>query len=358
MENQLNWNTGVGNILKADYQVGKYWEKIGVKIHCELCPHSCMIPRGKSGRCKVRSNKHSVLETPYGNLSSAHVDPVEKKPLFHFHPSTYVYSIGGWGCNLSCKNCQNYQISQVWVVNSAVTAPEEICKRALSKKCSGIAFTYNEPTTWYEFMEDTAAEARENGLYTVCVTNGYIQKEPMSELLEYIDAFNIDVKSFSDQFYQKYCGGTLKPVLESVELAAEHKNHIELTYLVIPGINDSHEELEAFSNWVRSINERIPVHFNAFHPCFELRHLDSTPISTLLNARQIGYDQGLKYVYLGNVNYPSAGDTVCPRCGRVAVRRVSTRAQKTDGICRFCNEELNMVVNPKDNTSVRFLEYE
>ena len=351
MENPLNWNTGDGNISKAEYQIGKYWEKCGAYVHCELCPHSCMIPKNKSGICKVRCNDDGVLETPYGNLSSAHADPIEKKPLYHFHPSTYVYSIGGWGCNLSCKNCQNYQISQMWVVNSVVTSPEEVCKKALMQKCSGIAFTYNEPTVWYEFMEDTAMEAKKKGLYTVCVTNGYIQKEPMTELLEYIDAFNIDVKSFSNQFYKKYCGGTLDPVLESVKLAVESKRHVELTYLVIPGINDSNEELEKFTRWVSEMNERIPVHFNAFHPCYELRHLENTPISTLIDARQIGQKQGLKYVYLGNVNYPSAQDTICPKCGRIAVRRVS-RAQKTDGTCRICHEDLNMEMNPNDYTAI------
>lgn len=356
MENQLNWNTGDGSILKADFQVGKYWEKSSGKIHCKMCPHECMISNGKSGLCRVRSNQNGILETPYGNLSSAHVDPIEKKPLFHFHPSTYVYSIGGWGCNLSCKNCQNYQISQIWVVNSAVTSPDEICKRASAQKCSGIAFTYNEPIVWYEFMEDTAAEAKKKGLYTVCVTNGYIQKEPMTELLEYIDAFNIDVKSFSNQVYQKYCGGTLNPVIESVELAVESKSHVELTYLVIPGVNDSNEELEKFTSWVAGMGERIPVHFNAFHPCYELRHLENTPISTLLNARQIAYGHNLKYVYLGNINYPGAQDTICPKCGRVAVRRLS-RTQKTDGKCRICHEDLNMEINPDDNTTIRFLEY-
>lgn len=303
-----------------------------------------MIPESKTGFCRVRSNVNGRLETPYGNISSAHADPIEKKPLFHFHPSTYVYSIGSWGCNLTCKNCQNYQISQRPVVNSEVTTAKDICKRAKINKCHGIAFTYNEPTTWYEFMEDTAVEAKKNGLYTVCVTNGFVQKEPFKELTEYIDAFNIDVKSFSERFYSQICQGSLKPVLDNVKTAVEQNVHVELTYLIIPGYNDNVTEIQDFSYWVSEVDNSIPVHFTAFHPDYKLKESAPTPIDSLLKARYIAQLKGLKYVYIGNTRYPGAEDTVCPKCGGIAIKRTLFNTEKTNGHCPYCNEELNVTI--------------
>lgn len=323
--------------------MAKYWTTKSEKVQCQLCPHQCLLPPTKAGICGVRENIDGQLETPYGNLSSAHVDPIEKKPLFHFHPSTYVYSIGGWGCNLKCKNCQNYQISQRSVVNSAVTTPQEICKKALLHRCRGVAFTYNEPTVWYEFMEDVAVEAHKRNLYTACISNGFIQPEPLQELLQYIDAFNIDVKAFSNRFYKETCGGLLDPVLQAVEQIVDNKTHVEVTYLIIPGLNDSEAELQEFINWVAELDKEIPVHFTAFHPDYQLNYIHNTPLETLLRARALGQQKGLKYVYLGNTNVPGAEDTVCPQCGQVAIKRSRFHTEKTEGFCPCCKADLKII---------------
>ena len=249
----------------------KFWKKIdNKKVQCNLCSHKCKINIDKTGICGVRKNENnSLYSTIYGTCSSIAADPIEKKPLYHFHPGTNLLSLGTIGCNFKCLHCQNYSISTADENYSPLRdlSPEETVEIAKQNNCSGIAYTYNEPTIWHEFTYDSARLAKKAGLYTCYVTNGFITSEPLKELSDVLDAMNIDVKAFTDDFYKKVCKARLEPVLETCELAKKLGIHIELTYLVIPGYNDSIDEIKDFCNWIlKKLNKKTPVHFSRFHP--------------------------------------------------------------------------------------------
>ncbi|MDI6917151.1 MAG: AmmeMemoRadiSam system radical SAM enzyme, partial [Thermoplasmatales archaeon] len=265
-----------------------FYEKKDDKIRCLLCPHKCLIPEGKRGICGVRENRKGVLYSLiYGEASSITPDPIEKKPLYHFYPGSTVLSFGTVGCNFRCRHCQNYSISQAkygFYPLERIT-PEEIISKAKKYNCRGIAWTYNEPTIWYEFTYDVSRIAKEKNLYTVYVTNGYINEEPLKKIAPCLDAMNIDVKSMNEEFYHKICGGALSPVLRTTELAKKLGIHVELTYLIIPGHNDDESEIKEFCRWVKNNAEGgTPVHFSRFYPHYKMSSLPPTSMETMLKA--------------------------------------------------------------------------
>lgn len=271
-------------------------------VQCVLCPHYCTIKQGKRGRCRVRENQDGKLVSlVYARPCAIAVDPIEKKPLFHFLPGTKVLSIGTAGCNFSCLNCQNAWMSQANPedIPSRYVSPEQVVELALSKKCKSIAYTYNEPTVFYEYVYDTSRLARKKGLKNVFVTNGYINPAPLKKLLGVMDAFAADLKSLDDSFYRKVCGGTVNPVLEALMLMK--KRHLEVIVLLIPGYNDSPAKVKKLCLWIKdNLGVKVPVHFSRYFPCFRLKVM-ATPVETVMEAGHIASEVGLKCVHAGNV---------------------------------------------------------
>ncbi|MDD4493324.1 MAG: AmmeMemoRadiSam system radical SAM enzyme [Eubacteriales bacterium] len=285
------------------YKEAMFYETCGEKVvHCFLCPHNCRIKPGKTGLCKARKNIGGKLHTMnYGRVTSAAMDPIEKKPLKMFHPGTYILSVGTFGCNFKCSFCQNWQISQLEAQSKKVSVTG-LVETAVSMKEQGnigIAYTYNEPFIWYEFVYDCCRAAKEKGLLNVLVTNGFVQTEPLVQIVPFIDALNIDLKAFNDDFYKSFCNGTLNEVKRTVEYCAD-KCHVELTTLIIPGENDSEKEIRELSKWVASVNAGIPLHLTRFFPNHEMKNAQPTPVDTLKRLHEIalGY---LNNVYIGNV---------------------------------------------------------
>lgn len=275
-----------------------------MKIECEICPHHCKLEEGRLGICRGRINRNGeVISENYGKLTALALDPIEKKPLYHFYPGSSILSVGSYGCNLNCPFCQNCDISMVGsreIAYQEVT-DEELTEKALQLKGRGnigIAYTYNEPLIGYEFVRDCAKAAKRKGLMNVVVTNGYICKEPLKELLPYIDAFNIDLKGFTEEFYHKL-RGDLATVKQSIELAAE-KCHVEVTTLIIPGENDSKEEMEALSGWLAGISPEIPLHISRFFPRFKMMDKKATPVEQVYRLAEVARKK-LRYVHEGNV---------------------------------------------------------
>jgi pyruvate formate lyase activating enzyme len=285
------------------YRLASYYEKIeDSKVHCYLCPHNCVIKPDRTGACRARKNYGGELYSlNYGRITSMGLDPVEKKPLNRFHPGKLVLSAGTFGCNLKCSFCQNWSIAHQEAETVSVS-PEELAEKAAGLKERGnigIAYTYNEPSIWYEFVYDTAKLAKEKGLANILVTNGFISRKPLEDLLPYIDAMNIDVKAFAAKFYSSICGAVLDNVKETVEISAR-RCHIEVTTLVISGLNDSMEEIGKLSEWLASISPEIPLHLSRFFPNYKMVDRPPTPVDTLEKARDKAREY-LRYVYLGNV---------------------------------------------------------
>ncbi|HPZ42977.1 MAG TPA: AmmeMemoRadiSam system radical SAM enzyme [Bacillota bacterium] len=313
---------------------------------CRLCPKLCTIREGKYGFCRVRQNRGGTLyATNYGKVSSWALDPIEKKPLYHFYPGSDILSLGSVGCNLRCGFCQNWTIAHGDPPTRELT-PAEVVELARQQRERGsnigIAYTYNEPLMWYEYVRDTAPLAREAGLKNVLVTNGYINEAPLLELLPYIDAMNIDVKGFTDKYYRESCKGSLEPVLRTVEIA-HTRCHVELTTLLVTGLNDSEEEISRLVDWVASLDPEIPLHFSRYFPNYEV-DLPPTPLGTLLRAWEIARSR-LAYVYIGNAPQLDAGDTICPGCGETLIVRMgyTTRVTGLEGKkCRACGREIRI----------------
>ncbi len=329
--------------------LARYWTKLeDNKVRCELCPFRCVLKDGQVGVCRVRKNIGGKLYAlNYGKVSSIVVDPIEKKPLFHFHPGSPVLSLSTVGCNMRCRHCQNWEISQVGIEFPYLRdmSPEDVLK--IARNYEGIAWTYNEPVIWHEFTMDVSKMAKKEGLYTVYVTNGYINEEPLKEVLKYIDAFNVDVKAFSEDFYRRITGGSLKPVLKTVETAYRAGKHVEVTYLIIPTLNDSEKEIREFVSWVAGLGTDIPVHFSRFFPMYKLTELPPTPVKKLHRAYEIAKEEGLEYVYLGNTWEPEYESTYCPNCGNLLIERVyyNTRivGLTKDARCKKCGRKINVV---------------
>jgi len=326
----------------------RFYERDGDAYICLLCPHRCRIAVGQFGKCGARRADDDILVAySYGKVSSLCVDPVEKKPLYHFHPGCRVFSVGGIGCNMSCKHCQNYSISQSSSGKKRTTyeSPEELVDMFRKERVDMIAFTYNEPAIWFEYIMDVA-DCAPDATY-ILVTNGYINEEPLRELCQYVSAMNIDVKGFNDEFYVEVCGGHLDDVLNTVKTAFSMGVHIELTYLLIPGHNDSDEEIGKFVKWIMdNLSADIPVHFTRFHPDNAMNNVPWTSPESLLKAMDMAMDAGLNNVYVGNIISEEGSDTYCPECGAVVIRRTGylVNIVAMEGLrCKGCGHRLYMV---------------
>ena len=332
-------------MLKEAFLYNKLADK---KVSCYLCSHHCVISNGKFGICQVRQNKEGILYThSYGALVAANIDPIEKKPIFHILPGSRSYSIATSGCNFRCGFCQNWQISQIRPkdkpgVGSYPKSPQEIVAEALSSGCKSISYTYTEPTIFFEYALEIARLAREKRLYNIFVTNGYMTKEALEMIQPYLDAANVDLKFFNDASYFKVCGGRLKPVLESIALMHKMKIWVEVTTLVVPGENDSQDELKGIASFLAALGREIPWHISRFHPDYEMADKEATPLSSLKEAYKIGKEAGLRYVYIGNVLEQEK--TYCYKCGNDLISRLGFEVIKNNlqnGKCPECNVALD-----------------
>jgi pyruvate formate lyase activating enzyme len=323
----------------------------GNKVQCSLCCHRCLIAPGKRGICAVRENRDGTLYSlVYDKLIAQNIDPIEKKPLFHFQPGSLSYSIATPGCNFRCKHCQNADISQLphdhgGIVLGEEVPPSAIVAAALKTRCTSISYTYTEPTIYFELAYDTARLAVEAGLKNVFVTNGYITPEALEVIRPYLHAANVDLKGFKDDFYKNICGARLQPVLDAIRLYKKFGIWLEITTLVIPGHNDSDEELKDIAQFIRSVGEDIPWHVTRFHPTYKLTDQPRTPLVTLKRARQIGFEAGLRYVYEGNI--PGEGEnTVCWSCKKPLVKRIGFSVEESrvkEGKCSYCSAVIDGV---------------
>jgi pyruvate formate lyase activating enzyme len=323
----------------------------GNKVECSLCCHRCIISPGKRGICAVRENRDGTLYSlVYDKVIAQNIDPIEKKPLFHFLPGSQSYSIATPGCNFRCRHCQNADISQLprdhgGVVLGEEVPPSAIVAAALKTRCKSISYTYTEPTIYFELAYDTARLAVEAGLKNVFVTNGYITPEALKVMHPYLHAANIDLKGFTDDFYKNVCGARLQPVLDAIRLYKEFGIWIEITTLIIPGHNDSDEELKGIARFIRSVGDDIPWHVTRFHPTYKLTDQPRTPLATLKRAQHIGLEAGLRYVYEGNI--PGEGeDTVCWSCKKTLVKRIGFSVEENrvkEGKCSYCSAAVDGV---------------
>lgn len=326
----------------------RYYTRDGGSYVCGLCPHGCRIAPGQYGRCGSRRGDDDMLVAySYGKVSSLCVDPVEKKPLYHYKPHSRCFSVGSIGCNMSCRHCQNYAISMLPSGKKRTTykSPEELVAMCRSEHLDIIAFTYNEPMIWFEYVMDVMRV--DPDLHLVLVSNGLVSKGPLLELCGVADAMNIDIKGFTDDFYMKVCGAHLDDVLRTARTVVEQKVHLELTYLVIPGYNDSEDEIRRFCVWVADeLGNEVPVHFTRFHPDNQMTDVQWTPVETVLRCREIGIECGLDYVYVGNTVTEDADDTFCPECGAPVIRRLGYLVDLVclDGDrCGSCGHRMNII---------------
>ncbi len=324
----LIWGREKGaDIAPEDLHLAMYYEKLGHNmVRCNLCPNKCILAEGQIGDCKARKNIEGELYSMvYGKVVAAHLDPIEKKPLYHFLPGTKAYSIATTGCNLQCKFCQNWQIAQIfpWEAETKDMTPQQVVDNAIESKAESIAYTYTEPTVFYEYMLDIAKLAHKNGLKNVVISAGYINPEPLLQLLPYIDAYKIDFKGFNPEFYQNMTvTGTVEPVLEAMKVIKQEGVWLEIVNLVIPEQNDSQEEIKNLILWVRdNLGQETPLHFTRFHPDYKLLNTPPTPLETLKTARQMALDLGMKYVYTGNVYDPEGSATYCEGSDEPAIER-------------------------------------
>ncbi len=324
----------------------RYWHRLeDGRIQCDVCPRFCKLNEGQQGLCFVRARQHDqVVLTSYGRSSGCCVDPIEKKPLNHFLPGTSILSFGTAGCNLSCRFCQNWDISKSREVDTLAdqASPRTLARAAQELGCRGVAMTYNDPVIFHEYAIDVAQACRELGIKSVAVTAGYVCEEPRAEFYRYMDAANVDLKAFSERFYKQICAGSLQPVLDTL-LYLKHETRVwfEITTLLIPGENDSEAELEAMTQWVvEKLGPDVPLHFTAFHPDWKMADRPATPPSTLTLARRIAQQNGVRYAYTGNVHDEEGGSTYCHGCGRKTIGRdwyvLRTYNLTNDGRCTFC----------------------
>lgn len=315
------------------------------KVQCRLCPHKCTILEGKRGICGVRENQKGTLYAlTYGKPVVTAVDPIEKKPLYHFLPGTQSYSIACVGCNMRCSFCQNSDISQMpkegRIIGTSL-APEEVVTEAMQNNCQSISYTYTEPTIFFEYCHDIAAIARQKGLKNIFVTNGFITAEAIEKIAPYLDAANIDLKSFTESYYKKLCGARLKPVLEAIRTYHEKGVHIEITTLVVPGHNDKESELKKIAKFIASVDRKIPWHISRFYPRYKMQDSLATEDSILGRARQIGKEEGLYHVYLGNTTEDES--TICQNCKKLLLRRKGYKVIENnthESKCKYCNTPL------------------
>lgn len=307
------------------HEAAWYESLAGNLVHCLLCPNSCRLPEGQIGVCRVRKNIGGKLYTlSYGQVAALHVDPIEKKPFFHVLPGAKAFSLATPGCNLRCLFCQNWEISQAfpWEVRTRAMTPEEVVAAALDSGAQAIAFTYTEPTIFYEYMLDIARLAKARGLKTLVVSAGFINPGPLEELLPFIDAYKVDFKAFNPQFYTELTGGSRDPVLETMKRIRSKGVWLEIVNLLVTGKNDSEAEVRQLARWVKeNLGADVPLHFSRFHPMHKLQNLPPTPVATVLRARDIAREEGLQYVYTGNIPNSPGDSTYSPRTGQVVIER-------------------------------------
>jgi pyruvate formate lyase activating enzyme len=329
-----------------------FYEKLdNHAVQCHLCAHHCVIAKGKRGICGVRENRGGMLCTlVYGRTIAENIDPIEKKPLFNFFPGSKSFSIATAGCNFRCLHCQNHDISQMPrnrdVIMGKNLSPEDIVSLAKQYGCESISYTYTEPTIFYEYAYDTAKRASAEGLKNVFVTNGYITEEPLRAISPYLDAANIDLKSFTEGFYKKICGAKLQPVLDAIKLYRDLNIWIEITTLIIPTHNDSPPELEQIASFIKDLGTDIPWHITAFHPTYRLTDQAPTQVSALMQARDIGIRAGLRYVYVGNVPGERGENTYCYNCGELLIERYGFKIitnSISDAQCPKCQVKIDGV---------------
>ncbi len=322
-----------------------FYEKQGDKINCKLCPHNCLIKEGAYGKCNVRVNREGLLYTiNYGEITSIAKDPIEKKPLYHFKPGSNILSVGSFGCNFSCDFCQNHSISQ-GRVSSEYIPPEklvEICKSLEDN--IGVAFTYNEPSIWYEYVYHSARLLKETlkNINIVLVTNGYIKEEPLKKLLPYVDAMNIDLKAFNNKYYKDVCGGTVRPVMDTIKRSSK-ECHIEVTTLLVSGENDSSYEIKEIAGFIASVNKDIPLHLSRYFPSYKMKN-PATKLEVMLQDRDIAKEY-LSHVYVGNVANTD-NSTYCPKCGYKLIKREGGNIQVniSSDICPKCGYKVNLII--------------
>jgi pyruvate formate lyase activating enzyme len=325
------------------------------QVQCFLCQHHCRIKEGKRGFCKVRENQHGTLYSlNYGRLISENIDPIEKKPIFHLLPGSRSYSIATVGCNFRCKHCQNYEISQFprfheGAIPGTLRSPAEVVEAAQHAGCASISYTYVEPTIFYEFALESSRLAQSRGLRNIFVSNGYTGPEAMRELAPCLDANNIDLKAFTDKFYKEVCQARLQPVLDTITLTHSLGIWLEVTTLVIPGWNDSEPELRDIARFIKGISPDIPWHVSRFWPTYEMTDRPPTPRSTLIRAREIGLEEGLRYVYMGNLPEKGGENTLCPACGALVIERTGfsvSRLLLRGNTCGNCQTPIAGVFSP------------
>ncbi len=298
----------------------RFWETAGEKVRCTLCPHSCIIPEGRFGMCRARKNISGKLFTlTYGDPVAAGIDPVEKKPLFHFLPGTTSYSIGTYGCNMGCMHCQNFEISQHHAAGNNNISPEDIVKTAIEAGCTSISYTYNEPTVFFEYACDIAAIARKKGLKNILVTNGFTAPAPAKRFSEIMDAANVDIKAWDDSFYRDICKATLEPVKKTLKIYKKAGMWIEITNLIIDRKNDDMKKIQEMCRWIKKeLGSSVPLHFSRAFPMYKIQDIVPTPMRTLEHAKEIASEY-LDYVYTGNTG--TGQDTICPKCKELLIRR-------------------------------------
>lgn len=330
-----------------------FYKKLKNKIvQCQLCPHFCTIKNRERGKCRVRENQDGkLISLVYGRPCSLNLDPIEKKPLYHFLPGEQALSIATAGCNLSCKHCQNWEISQSKPeeIPSQEISPKQVIEEAKKQKIKIISYTYTDPIIFYEYVLDIAklAKKQKPEIKNMIVSNGFINPEPLKKLCEYINGANIDLKSLSDDFYKKICGARVKPVLESLKILKQEGIWLEITNLLIPTLNDKTSDIKKLVSWIKkNLGTRVPIHFTAFYPTYKLSHLQSTSIETLKKARKTALAEGLKYVYTGNLPDEEGDSTFCPKCKKLLIKRRLFSVIENNlkqGKCGYCNEKIDGV---------------
>jgi pyruvate formate lyase activating enzyme len=339
-------STGSADLWKWSIEAFHYSETPrGMK--CLVCPNECTLKPGETSTCRNRVNHNNKLySVAYGNPCAVHIDPIEKKPLLHFLPNTTAFSIATAGCNLACLNCQNWEISQVspYETTNVDLMPDKVVENCIAQKCPSIAYTYSEPTSFYEYMFDTAKLARQQKIRNVLVSNGYINEKPLRELCRYIDGANINLKSFSEDIYLRLNGGKLQPVLNTLKTLSESGVWLEITNLIVPSWTDDFDMIKKMCDWLVSNNlGNYPLHFLKFFPLYKLTQLPSTPINALQKAREIAVSAGCKHVYLGNVADIDSMSVYCPKCKTIAIQRrgyVLTANNLKHGTCGKCGEKI------------------
>ena len=329
----------------------QYYQKQNSRAICYLCPHTCELKPGERGKCRIRKNiEGKIHSTVYGKPNAVNTDPIEKKPLYHFLPGKKALSIGTAGCNHSCTFCQNWRMSQKTEeeIKSISLSPEEVVKEAQQQNTDIIAYTYNEPTVFFEYMQDIAKKAREKNIKNVAVTCGLINQKPLEDMCKFIDAANIDLKYFSDQLYREISGGYLKPVLNTIKTLKQKGVWIEITNLIIPGLNDTEEMITEMCNWiVENIGEDVPLHLSRFHPAYKMQEKPPTPIKTVKKSKKIAKEKGINHVYIGNVP-GEMRDTECSKCGSTLIERRNLRSNfraldPEKGRCSECGTSISGV---------------